>query len=94
MLKASEEEWLAAAKAVQRLMVAVAALSVDEVAALAAASEGRITVRHVYRTPTDADRATGRFDAEGVVDRALLQSLLRCHCKNHKGGAQQWQCAL
>ena len=48
----------------------------DEVAALAAASEGRITVRHVYRTPTDADRATGRFDAEGVVDRALLQSLL------------------
>ena len=48
----------------------------DEVAALAAASEGRITVRCVYRAPTDADRAAGRFDAEGVVDRALLQSLL------------------
>ncbi|HRO13737.1 MAG TPA: hypothetical protein PLL33_01585, partial [Paracoccus sp. (in: a-proteobacteria)] len=48
----------------------------NEVAALAAASDGRITVRHVYRAPTDADRAAGRFDAEGVVDCALLQSLL------------------
>ena len=48
----------------------------DEVAALAAGSNGRIAVRHVYRVPTDGDRAAGRFDAEGVVDRAFLQSLL------------------
>lgn len=48
----------------------------DEVAALAAASGGRITTRTVYRAPTPADRAEGRFDAEGVVDRAPLQALL------------------
>lgn len=48
----------------------------DEVAAIAAASAGRITARHVYRTPTEADRAKARFDAEGVVDRGFLQSLL------------------
>lgn len=48
----------------------------DEVAALAAGSDGRIVARTVYRAPTDADRAAGRFDAEGVVDRAFLQALL------------------
>lgn len=48
----------------------------DEVAALAAGSGGRITARTVYRAPTEADRAARRFDAEGVVDRAFLQSLL------------------
>lgn len=48
----------------------------DEVAALAAASQGRINARNVYRMPTQADRDAGRFDAEGIVDRALLQSLL------------------
>ncbi|MFH5776399.1 2Fe-2S iron-sulfur cluster-binding protein [Paracoccus sp. NGMCC 1.201697] len=48
----------------------------NEVRGMAEASDGRITVRNVYRAPTESDRATGRFDAEGVVDRALLQSLL------------------
>lgn len=47
-----------------------------EVAALAAASDGRIMARTVYRQPSAADRAAGTFDAEGLVDRALLQSLL------------------
>lgn len=47
-----------------------------EVAALAAASDGRITARNVYRAPSDADRAARRFDAEGVIDRAFLQALL------------------
>lgn len=48
----------------------------DEVAELAAAAGGRIVARSVYRSPTDRDRAAGRFDAEGVIDRTLLQSLL------------------
>lgn len=48
----------------------------DEVAALVAASDGRITARTVYRQPTEADRAALAFDAEGVVDRAFLQALL------------------
>lgn len=48
----------------------------DEVAALAAASAGRIRVCNVFRAPTDEDRSRGRYDAEGLVDRALLQSLL------------------
>lgn len=47
-----------------------------EVDGLAATSDGRITVRHVYREPTAQDRVSGRFHAEGVIDRALLQSLL------------------
>ena len=46
----------------------------DEVAALAAASGGRIVARSVYRQPSPQDR--GRCDAEGLVDRAFLQSLL------------------
>lgn len=29
-----------------------------------------------YRTPSAEDRAAGRFDSEGVIDRALLQRLL------------------
>lgn len=47
-----------------------------EIAALAAASDGRIIARSVYRAPTEADRAAGRFDAAGVLDRAFLQALL------------------
>lgn len=47
-----------------------------EVAALAAGSDGRIVARTVYRQPTEADRAGGRFDGEGVIDRAFLQALL------------------
>ena len=48
----------------------------DEVAALADVSGGLITALNVYRTPSEQDRATARFDAEGVIDRALLQSTL------------------
>ena len=48
----------------------------DEAAALASGAEGRITLRHVYRKPSQQDRDSGRFHAEGVIDRALLQSLL------------------
>lgn len=44
----------------------------DEVASLAAASAGRITACNVLRMPEPGDRA----DATGVVDAALLQSLL------------------
>ena len=44
----------------------------DEVAALATASGGRIVARSVYRQPSPGDR----FDAEGVIDKAFLQSLL------------------
>lgn len=48
----------------------------DEVAGLAVAAGGRVVAKTVYRSPSDTDRAQGRFDAEGVIDRALLQSLL------------------
>ena len=48
----------------------------DEAAQLAAASDGRIQICNVFRTPSQDDRARGLFDAEGVVDRALLQRLL------------------
>lgn len=48
----------------------------DEVAALAAGSDGRIRVSNVFRAPSEDDRARGLFDAEGVVDRELLQRLL------------------
>lgn len=44
----------------------------DEVAALADASAGRITVCNVLRHPAPEDKA----DATGVVDAVLLQSLL------------------
>ncbi len=47
----------------------------EEVEALAATAP---TVRtcFVYRTPSEQDRTQGRFHAEGLVDRALLQRLL------------------
>lgn len=48
----------------------------DEVAALAAASEGRIVARSLYRVPSAADCAAGVHDAEGLVDAAFLQALL------------------
>lgn len=48
----------------------------NEVASLAAATDGRLIAKTVYRAPSKDDRAQGRFDAEGVIDRALLQSLL------------------
>ncbi len=48
----------------------------NEAAAIAAASQGRIAVRHIYRNPSDQDRSAGRFDAEGVIDREFLQKLL------------------
>lgn len=48
----------------------------DEVAAVAKDAGGRITVRNLYRAPRPQDRDAGRFDAEGVVDRAFLQALL------------------
>jgi ferredoxin-NADP reductase/ferredoxin len=34
---------------------------------------GAVRALFVYRTPTEADRSAGRFDAEGVIDRAFLQ---------------------
>lgn len=46
-----------------------------ETAALAAASDGRITLRNIYRAPS-AGPDLWRFHAEGVIDRDLLQSLL------------------
>lgn len=46
-----------------------------EVAALAQSRPG-LRVHTCYRFPTSADRAAGRFDSEGVVNRELLQSLL------------------
>ena len=48
----------------------------DEAASLAAASDGRIVVKSILRSPTAADRGHGRVDAEGVIDKPLLQSLL------------------
>lgn len=48
----------------------------EEVASLAAASEGRISVCNVFRVPTEEDRIEGLFGAEGVVDQSLLQRLL------------------
>lgn len=47
-----------------------------EVAGLVAGSGGRLRSHVLYRAPTEADRALGRFDSEGLVDRALLQRLL------------------
>ena len=43
----------------------------DEV--LSCANE-RIQARFIYRTPTDADRAAKRFDAQGVIDKAFMQT--------------------
>ncbi len=47
-----------------------------ELEALAEGAEGRIAPHVVHRAPTEGDRATGKFDSEGVIDKALLQSLL------------------
>ncbi|PKR53855.1 oxidoreductase [Thalassospira marina] len=47
-----------------------------ELKALAAASDGRICLHVTYRHPTARDRADGGFDSEGLIDKALLQSLL------------------
>ncbi len=47
----------------------------EEVEALAADAPA-VRTAFVYRAPTVADRAQGRFDAEGLVTRALLQRLL------------------
>ncbi|MEO1193457.1 MAG: 2Fe-2S iron-sulfur cluster-binding protein [Pseudomonadota bacterium] len=35
-----------------------------------------VTVHFVYRAPSEADRAQGRFHSEGLVNREILQSLL------------------
>jgi ferredoxin-NADP reductase len=47
----------------------------DEVVAITASRPG-ITAHFCYRAPTDADKAASRHHSEGVVTRALLQSLL------------------
>ncbi|WP_220151388.1 2Fe-2S iron-sulfur cluster-binding protein [Thalassospira profundimaris] len=47
-----------------------------ELRALATASGGRISLHVVHRQPTARDRAERRFDSEGVIDTALLQSHL------------------
>lgn len=48
----------------------------EEVSALAAASDGRIVAKSLYRAPSAADRAAAAHDAEGLVDAAFLQGLL------------------
>jgi uncharacterized protein len=47
----------------------------DEVLDLVRPNE-RLRAHFVYRNPTAHDRSTARFDSEGVVTKALLQSLL------------------
>lgn len=47
-----------------------------EVRGLVAGAGGRLRHHVAYRTPTEADRARGGFDAEGLIDRATLQALL------------------
>ncbi|MDO5603660.1 MAG: FAD-binding oxidoreductase [Paracoccus sp. (in: a-proteobacteria)] len=47
-----------------------------EMVELAAASGGRIRYTGVLRNPGDGDHAAGIVDAQGVVDRPLLQRLL------------------
>lgn len=48
----------------------------EELRNLAAGSDGRIQTYTVYRAPTDADILAGRHQSAGVVDKAMLQSLL------------------
>lgn len=48
----------------------------DEVRKLAAASGGRIHAHAVYRAPTDADILARLHQSAGVIDQAVLQSLL------------------
>lgn len=47
----------------------------EEVEALVAQRPG-LTAHFCYRSPTEADRASRRYDTEGVIDKALLQQLL------------------
>ncbi|MCC0065062.1 MAG: 2Fe-2S iron-sulfur cluster binding domain-containing protein [Defluviimonas sp.] len=47
-----------------------------ELKALAEGSEGRISLHVAHRMPTERDRAEQRYDSEGLIDKALLQSLL------------------
>lgn len=46
-----------------------------EIRALVARRPG-LAAHFCYRTPTPEDRAAGRFDSEGIIDRGLLQGLL------------------
>ncbi|MEY8800901.1 2Fe-2S iron-sulfur cluster-binding protein [Leisingera sp. XS_AS12] len=48
----------------------------NELKALDTVSEGRIHSHVVHRMPTERDRAEMRCDSEGLIDKALLQSLL------------------
>lgn len=48
----------------------------DEVSALAEAGGAAVRRHTLYRSPTDADRAAKRHDAEGIIDKAFLQSVL------------------
>lgn len=48
----------------------------DEVDALISASEGRMQAHYCYRQATAADLVDKRFHSEGLIDTALLQSLL------------------
>lgn len=48
----------------------------DEAERIAAGADGRITLRHIFESPSDQDRAAGLFHAEGRIDRAFLQDLL------------------
>ncbi|MFD2738906.1 2Fe-2S iron-sulfur cluster-binding protein [Sulfitobacter aestuarii] len=48
----------------------------DELRELAEASQGRIRNHVIYRNPSDADRASGPGHSVGMIDKALLQSLL------------------
>ena len=47
-----------------------------EVRAVAAQADPRVRAYILYSTPSDADRAAMGFDAEGMIDRAFLQSIL------------------
>ncbi|MCZ4271257.1 2Fe-2S iron-sulfur cluster-binding protein [Maritalea porphyrae] len=47
----------------------------DELVALCEAADN-LDVHFVYRTPTQNDKTNKRFDSEGVVTKALLQTLL------------------
>ena len=48
----------------------------DEVIALAQAGGSVVRQHTLYRSPTDADRVAKRHDAEGMIDKAFLQSVL------------------
>ena len=48
----------------------------NEVRALVETGDVPLCAYTLYRTPTDADRAAKHHDAEGVIDKAFLQSVL------------------